>query len=120
MKHININKVTLVHHEDTDPDISYLQQDWHNEEDNKRQAERLDQYHRSVFEYIGIYAEAEIITKNGIIQTIRSGGVWGIESDFKEEIEEVETEQLNELLEELAELGFDISNVPIFTTEDRA
>lgn len=56
---------------------------------------------------IGIIAKAEVVSAQGICQTIRSGGLWGIESDSgKEYLEEIATEELGQLREELAGLGF--------------
>jgi hypothetical protein len=57
--------------------------------------------------FIGIIAKAKIVTENGTLQTIRSGGLWGIESDSdKSYIAEIEQEQLAELRKELTALGF--------------
>jgi len=55
---------------------------------------------------IGIYAKARIVIGN-VLQTIRSGGLWGIESDSDESyIESIEVEELADLITILAELGF--------------
>jgi hypothetical protein len=55
---------------------------------------------------LGIRAEAEI-TIQGIIQTIRSGGLWGIESDSDQQyFDQVHSEQLTELAEILQDMGF--------------
>lgn len=67
---------------------------------------RLDGYHRGDWYMKGCWAEADICV-NGVIQTIKSGGLWGIESDcgdeYAKEIEEEETAALKEIL---AALGF--------------
>ena len=95
---------------DTDPDSSYLEQD--------EFEDRLDQYKRDVFTFIGIRAEAEIsipyATANNtgegstsIIQHITSGGLWGIESDSDAAyLKEIEQEQLSELRDQLHAIGF--------------
>jgi len=56
--------------------------------------------------FMGIIAKAEIITENGTMQTIRSGGLWGVESDGGSYLDEVAQEQLSELRNELTSLGF--------------
>ena len=57
--------------------------------------------------FVGIIAKAEIVTGTGTIQIIRSGGLWGIESDSDESyINEIRNEQVNELSHELESLGF--------------
>ncbi len=64
---------------------------------------------------IGIIAEAQIMLPIGngssIIQTITSGGLWGIESDSdKAYIKEIETEQLEELKGYLKQLNIECSD----------
>lgn len=61
--------------------------------------------------HIGISAEAEIAVPSGpemaIIQTIHSGGLWGIESDSgREYLESIEQEQIADLKQQLKALGF--------------
>jgi hypothetical protein len=56
--------------------------------------------------FIGIIAKAEVVTGNGIMQTIRSGGLWGVESDGGSYLDEVGKEELESLREELTALGF--------------
>lgn len=58
--------------------------------------------------FIGIGAEAEVQSNaGGSIQTITSGGLWGIESDSESSyFTEIESEQLAELKSELSALGF--------------
>lgn len=60
--------------------------------------------------YIGIIAKAKILvpTDNpgeSQLQTITSHGCWGIESDAGDYIQEVAKEQLEELKQQLTELG---------------
>lgn len=70
--------------------------------------QRMEAYNRGDWGMIGIWAEADVQTHNhGVIQKIRSGGLWGIESDSGAEyLKEVEREQLNELSSELQALTF--------------
>jgi len=65
--------------------------------------ERMRAYGNS-WETIGIYATAEVYI-SGVRQTLRSGGLWGIESDSGEEyLKSVEAEQIAELKTILSEL----------------
>ncbi len=70
---------------------------------------RMEDYGKT-WNMAGVYATAEIVIKTdghdwGTIQTIRSGGLWGIESDSRRDYirEEAET-QLTELEDLLREL----------------
>lgn len=83
---------------DLDPDTSYLEQEGFED--------RLDQYRRDVFSFIGIRVKASVQI-NGTIQIIESGGLWGIESDSDESyLREVEQEELSEVKQTLASIGF--------------
>jgi hypothetical protein len=75
--------------------------------------ERMESLNAGHWCYIGIRATAEIavssvgIAGGALIQTIRSGGLWGIESDSdKDHFAEVETEELAQLRVELKAIGF--------------
>lgn len=83
---------------DADADPSYLDQDgWE---------DRRDQYRRDVFGFVGVWAEAEVVV-NGTCQTVRSGGLWGIESDSGANyFGEVGREELDSLRDVLGGLGF--------------
>src|SRR5260221_5815308 len=98
-----IHSITIKRMYDPDPDTSYLEQD--------EFADRLDQYKRDVFSFIGIRADAEINIPGGdlafIAQDITSGGLWGIESDSDAAyLKEIEDEQLSELRDQLHAIGF--------------
>ncbi len=69
--------------------------------------ERMESYNRGNWCMLGISAKAKIqLADNGVIQTIYSGGLWGIESDGGEVyLEQEEAEQLTELAGELQRLG---------------
>lgn len=73
--------------------------------------ERLQEYHDGQFGFIGIRAEAQVVIPagkdHGIVQTITSGGLWGIEDDSSEDyLAEVGLEELVELKKQLTVLGF--------------
>jgi hypothetical protein len=120
-----IRSTRLVRELDESPDVSYLKQD-HCEGGTyygMTSAERLAAFERGEWEMVGVFAEAEIEV-GGVLQMIRTGGLWGIESDSSDEymIETAEAEW-DELAATLAELGFsaeDIqaarpySSVPVF------
>lgn len=55
--------------------------------------------------YIGVIAKAEIVSPQGVCQVIRSGGLWGVESDSGDYIKSVERDELDNLAAELASLG---------------
>ena len=82
---------------DDDGDISYLQQ-----YDKKR----LEAYYNNEWHFVGIQAVAEIRI-DGLLQTINSGGLWGIESDSSDEyFDEVFEEEKEQLKDVLLQLGF--------------
>jgi hypothetical protein len=67
---------------------------------------RMESYNRGHWHYLGIIAKAEIVSPQGVCQTIRSGGLWGVESDSGHEyLAEVEGEELAALKAELTALG---------------
>ena len=69
--------------------------------------ERMESYNRGSWHMIGIWADAQVALTGNVVQTIRSGGLWGIESDsYNGYLVDVEKEQLDELAKELTALGF--------------
>jgi hypothetical protein len=89
---------------DEDPDVSFLDQD---EFEDRKQA-----YGRGDFSFVGVRAEAEIVV-DGILQTIVSGGLWGVESDAGDEyLREVADEEYNDLRRILKTLGVPTSELP--------
>lgn len=68
--------------------------------------ERMEGLCRGDWQFVGIHAEAKIRTKSGMLQTIRSGGLWGIESDCDDAIREVAQEQIDDLRDELCSFNF--------------
>jgi len=101
-----IHTVTLKRIVDKDPDTSYLEQD--------EFEGRLRQFNEGQFCFMGIVADAEVsLSRNEkpdsgyLLQTISSGGLWGIESDSDESyLQEIEQEQLMELRGQLHAVGF--------------
>lgn len=79
----------------------------------------LEAYHRAespnegMWWYLGITAYADIqVSKGSVIQTISSGGLWGIESDSDESyFGEVICDELTELRSELESLGFTVEQI---------
>ena len=107
---------------DDNPDLSYLEQDYKSDglTESQRQKylaqdkQRLKNYYDGNWSAIGIKAEAQIQILNNpsswILQTIHSGGLWGIESDStKSYLEEVEQEEISELKHILRKLNVQIS-----------
>lgn len=93
----------LVLHDD-DPDPSYLDQD----EFEDRKAE----YENGDFSFVGVVAEADVVIE-GTVQTLKSGGLWGIESDSGEEyIEDTALEEYDGLRDVLKAVGVSTSQVP--------
>jgi hypothetical protein len=93
----------LVEH-DPDPDISFLEQD--------EFEERLAAFKRGEFDFVGVIAEAEVEIES-TVQTIRSGGLWGIESDSGEEhIVSVAIEEYEQLRKVLKTIGVPTSELP--------
>jgi hypothetical protein len=71
-----------------------------------RDYRRMEALNAGQWCFIGIIAKAEVVSEQGICQTIRSGGLWGIESDSdKEYLDSVAKDELCELGKELESLG---------------
>ena len=95
-------RVRVMH--DEDPDESFLDQD---DFEDRREA-----YQRGDFAFVGVHAEADVVIE-GVVQTLTSGGMWGVESDSKEYIEEVAVEEYAALREILTSIGVSTSQVPV-------
>lgn len=78
----------------------------------KQDYERMESLSRGDWGFLGIYAVAEVGVPRGaggdlLTERLRSGGLWGIESDSdRSHFSEVEKEQLAELREVLESFGF--------------
>jgi len=97
---------------DDDGDISYLQQyDINSKNPDERQnakqdKKRLEAYYNNEWHFVGVQAVAEIRI-DGLLQTISSGGLWGIESDSGDEyFDEIFEEEKKQLKDVLLQLGF--------------
>jgi hypothetical protein len=74
--------------------------------------ERIESFNNGEWHYIGIVAVAEVASSSGTIQTIQTGGVWGIESDCdKDWLKGVGKDQLGELRKELEDFGFNDKDI---------
>lgn len=85
--------------------------------------ESVDQDYRRMEDYgngwvmVGVWIEAEVTVAecgrgSSVIQRIRSGGLWGIESDSSDEFfAEVEAEEFTQLRAELSAMGFSKSAI---------
>lgn len=69
--------------------------------------QRSEAYNRGDWWVVGIIAKAEVrLTEHGPTQTLRSGGLWGVESDGGEAyLSEIGREQLSQLCDELEAIG---------------
>ena len=70
--------------------------------------QRMESLNRGEWSYVGIIAKAEIQTdRNSPIQVIRSGGLWGVESDSdRTYFDQVRQDELSQLFAELSRIGF--------------
>lgn len=76
--------------------------------------EREQAYYRNEWSYIGVQARAVItVVRNGVgtIYTLESAGLFGIESDCDEYIQEVFEEQKVELLDDIKSIGRTLNSV---------
>ena len=86
------------------PDASYLEQEGFED--------RLQQYRKSDFDYVGVRAAVELpipFGKDRILTRIESPGLWGIESDSGEDyFNSVFQEETDILADMLTELGVNV------------
>ena len=68
--------------------------------------ERMESLCNGTWCFLGISAEARVQLNSDVVQTIHSGGLWGIESNATEYHVEVEQEELSALRKELESIGF--------------
>lgn len=77
-------------------DNEYIEQDYR----------RMEALARGDWCYFGIVAKAEVRLTTDVLQTIRSGGLWGVESDSRDEyLGSVEREELADLRRQLVAIG---------------
>jgi hypothetical protein len=85
---------------------------WEGESDAKKREyalhdwKRMEDLSKGEWCFVGVIAKAIVTSIPGTMQTLRSGGLWGIESDSGKYLDEVRTEQLQELRAELDAFGF--------------
>jgi hypothetical protein len=91
----------------------YLFQD---PEYKEQDQERLDAFNRGDWSMVGVRAEVEVAIA-GTVQTIRTPGVWAVESDSSQSyFNELGTQEYAELLVILAEMGIPKNRVPKAST----
>lgn len=91
---------------DEDPDTSYL------DPNDPEWKDRYEAYRNGDFSFVGVRAEADVAI-GGVIQTLTSGGLWGIESDSGDEhFKDVAGEEWNELRKILTDVGVSTSQLP--------
>lgn len=78
-----------------------------NPESVEQDYQRMQAYNRFEWWMIGIIAKAKVkLANSDVIQTIHSGGLWGIESDAGDDyFAEVEANELAQLKDELKAVG---------------
>jgi hypothetical protein len=102
---VKLQAVRVIFDQDPDPDASYLDQ----EEFEDRRAE----YKRGDFSFVSARAEADVVIE-GILQTLQSGGLNGIESDSEQEyLDEIAAEEWKALRGVLKTVGVPTSELPV-------
>ena len=100
-----LSSVRIVVVPDEHPDVSYLEQD--------ELEERHAAYEQGEFLLVGVRAEAEVFI-GGIAQTLKSGGLYGIESDSEEEyFDEIFAQEWATLRDVLKTVGVSTSQLPV-------
>ena len=100
-----LRSVRVIFEADPEPDTSYLEQD--------EFEDRLEAYKRGEFSFIGARAEAEVIIEE-TTQTLRSGGLYGIESDSEDEyIDEIAAQEWAALRAVLKTVGVSTEQLPL-------
>ena len=100
-----LQSVRVIFEEDPDPDTSYLEQD--------EFEDRLAAYKRGEFHFVGVRAEAEVLIAE-TVQTLRSPGLYGIESDTdEEELDGLAAEQWTGLRAVLKTVGVPTDQLPL-------
>lgn len=73
--------------------------------------ERAAALERGEFAFVGVLAEADV-TVEGVVQQLRSGGNWGIESDDRGYLEEVAADEYADLRKILKTIGVSTAELP--------
>ena len=104
-----LQSIRVVVDHDPDPDTSYLEQD--------ELEDRLAAYKRGEFDFVGVRAEADVLIE-GTVQTLTSGGLWGVESDSGEEyLVGVAVEEYEQLRKVLKTVGVPTAQLPAADAE---
>jgi len=86
----------------------YVEPERYDEEMAKAEL-RMNEWRRGAWGYVGVVAVANIVVPVGetavILHTLKSGGLWGIESDAGDYLKEVFEEEKAELLAQLMTLS---------------
>jgi hypothetical protein len=114
-----VKAVRIMSAVDESPDLSWLEDESRYKGEPPRMvAKYLAQDQERLRTYgdqwwmIGIWAEADVVV-DGVIQKIRSGGLWGIESDSdKSYFQEVAGEEYRALVDILKQIG--VRRIPPF------
>lgn len=102
---VELRAIRVIFAHDPDPDASYLEQD--------EFEDRLEAYKRGDFSFLSAHAEAEVIVEE-ISQTLRSGGLYGIESDSEDEyIDEIAAQEWGALRGVLKTVGVPTDQLPL-------
>lgn len=123
-----IESIKVRRFEDDDADLSWLTQGYEEIEDaaereryRERDRQRLADYGHTWW-MVGIDAVADVQI-HGVLQRVRSGGIWGVETDSDPGyFHELGAEQVSELATILSQIGFapeDIAAaIPVDTTPE--
>jgi len=85
----------------------------------KQDLARMEELERGDWHFIGVGAVARVKLRGDLVQSITSGGLWGIESDSENgHIKEVEQEELSELKRELVAVGFTEGEIDAVEVEE--
>jgi hypothetical protein len=105
---IDYDDIQLAQEPDDAPDPSYLEQKDLGFED------RLEAFNRGDFGFVGVYARYELHNwQTGVTTTIRSAGLWGIESDSDANyFQQVFDEERQSLIDDLEAQGIEVANKP--------
>lgn len=102
---MRLQAIRVLFEQDPDPDASYL--------DQEEFEERARAYKQGDFGFVSVRAEAEVVIE-GILQTLESGGLNGIESDSEQEyLDEIVTEEWKTLRNVLKTVGVPTSELPV-------
>jgi len=94
-----VESIRVIVMDDDEPDTSFLE------------GERREEYERGDFKFVGIRAEAEVVIED-VVQTLTSGGIWGVESDSSGHIRMLAEEEYSDLRKILITIGVSTSQLP--------